>query len=57
MVDSLANRQGTGWVRLEGLDAVLCDCHGPNWVLSKSCWASLMAHMVKNPSTMWETWV
>ena len=20
-------------------------------------WASLMAHMVKNPPTMWETWV
>ena len=57
MVESLANRQGTGWIRLEELGAGLCDCHRLNWVLSKSCWASVVAQVVKNPSAMWETWI
>ena len=27
------------------------------WEYSKEIWASLVAQMVKNPPTMWETWV
>ena len=48
-------KEKVGWI--ERVVLTYIHCHVLNRWLVGRCWASLVAQLVKNPPTTWETWV